>query len=218
MKQINTLMFLVALVASVPLALLSWLFKGLAPFVGRLLERWADEMIERMALSAVNAYKSTTITNLDAAQVVRAKAFANGGVLKEWIETIETVNGDSIGSTYRFFRVPSSLRVSELLVDADDIGTTTAADIGLYKTAADGGAVVSAAFFASALVLNAGAIANSQAAHESATVDLPNYGKRLWEQLGLTADPQIYYDVVATLTGAADAAGTITLRLRGSID
>lgn len=167
-------------------------------------------------VGAVVAVKSTTITNLDAAQKTKAKVFANGAPLKEWIETNEVANGDSVGSTYRFFRVPSWARVSELIADADDIGTTTTGDIGLYRTAEDGGAVVDADFFASALVLNAGAIANSQVEHESAVVDLPNYGKRLWEQLGLTADPMVYYDVAVTLTGAADGAGTITLRLRGS--
>lgn len=165
---------------------------------------------------AVVTVKSTTITNLDAAQVVRAKAFSNGATLKEWIETNEVANGDSAASKYIFFRVPSWLRVSELIADTDDIGTTTTADIGLYRTAADGGAVVDADFFASAVVWNAGALANQQVVHESGVIDLPNYGKRLWEQLGLTADPQVYYDVVATLVGAADGAGTITLRLRGT--
>jgi hypothetical protein len=165
---------------------------------------------------AVVNTKSTTITNLDAAQVVRAKAFANGAPLKEWIETVEVATGDSAASTYRFFRVPSWLRVSELIADTDDMGTTTTADIGLYRTAADGGAVVDADFFASALVWNAGALANQSVVHESAVVDLPNYGKRLWEQLGLAADPQVYYDVVATLVGAADAGGSLTLRMRAT--
>lgn len=166
-------------------------------------------------MAVVNT-KSTTITNLDAAQVTRAKSFANGAPLKEWIETVETANGDSIGSVYRFFRVPSWLRVSELILDSDDVGTTTIADFGLYDTAANGGAVVDADFFASAVDIKAGALANTQIVHESGVIDLPNYGKRLWEQLGLTSDPQKSYDVCATLTAAADAAGTITLRLRGT--
>ena len=166
-------------------------------------------------MAVVNT-KSTTLTNLDAAQVVKAKAFANGAPLKEWIETVLHASGDSIGSTYRYFRVPSWTRVSELLVDSPDIGTTGIADIGLYRTAADGGAVVDADFFASALALSGGALANSQAAHESGVVAVADYGKRLWEQLGLAADPQTYYDVVMTLTAAHDAAGNVTLRLRGT--
>ena len=206
----------VGLLMALPfLLLLTWVFKPLAPKLAALLEPWYDSLLEQVALMAVVNTKSTTITNLDSAQVTRAPIYANGGVLKEWIETLETVNGDSIGSTYRFFRVPSWLRVSELLLDCDDIGTTTIGDIGLYKTAADGGAVVDADFFGSAVSLKDGALANAQQAHESAVVDLPNYKKRIWEQLGLTEDPKIFYDVVVTLTAAADAAGTITLRLRG---
>jgi hypothetical protein len=166
-------------------------------------------------MAVVNT-KSTTITNLDAAQVVRAKAYANGAPLKEWIETLEVTSGDSSASVYRFFRIPSWTRVSELIADTDDIGTTTTADLGLYKTAQDGGAVVDADFFASALVWNGGALANQQVVHESAVIDAANYGKRIWEQLGLSADPQIYYDVCATLVGAADGTGTVTLRLRGT--
>jgi hypothetical protein len=171
---------------------------------------------------AVVNQKSDVITKLDAFPVQNVASFMNGAPLREFIATREIANGDSVGSTYRMVRVPSWLRVSELLVDSDDIGTTTAADIGLYRTAADqaklslANPVVDADFFASALVLNAGALANSQAAHESGVVDLPNYGKRIWEQLGLSEDPRIDYDVVLTLTGAADGAGTVTLRLRGA--
>jgi len=165
---------------------------------------------------AVVNVKSTTLTNLDAAQVVRAKAFANGAPLKEWVEVTTQTAGDSIASVYRFFRVPSWIRVSEILVDSPDIGTTGIADIGLYRTAADGGAVVDADFFASAFVLSGGAVANSQVAHESAVVAVADYGKRIWEQLGLAADPQVYYDVCMTLTAAHDATGIVALRLRGT--
>jgi hypothetical protein len=51
-------------------------------------------------------------------------------------------NGDSIGSTYRVARMRSSDRVSSIKIWAPDIGTTTAADVGLYDTAANGGAAV----------------------------------------------------------------------------
>lgn len=161
---------------------------------------------------AVVTQKSTSITNLDAGDL--NPDYKSRGVLREAVDTIELANGDSIASTYRMFRVWSGWRVSDIIVDSDDIGTTTAGDIGLYRTNADGGAVVDADFFASALVLNAGALSNSNVTHESAVVDVANKGKRLWEQLGLTADPGLWYDVTLTLTAAADAAGTFTLRGR----
>lgn len=166
-------------------------------------------------MAVVNT-KSTQITNADASQQTLNKSVVANGRIKENIATLETVNGDSIASVYRFFRVRSNWRVTDLILDSDDIGTTTIADFGLYKTAAAGGAVVDADFFASAVSLKDGALANSNITHESGTgvVDLPNYGKMLWEQLGLSADPNTEYDVCATLTAAADAAGTITLRVR----
>lgn len=164
-------------------------------------------------MAVVNT-KSTRITNAEAAQQVLASQLVDGGRMREKIETLEVASGDSATSTFRFFRVHSSDRVSDLILDADDIGTTTTADFGLYDITAAGGAVVDADFFASAVVLNAGAVANSNITHESGVVDAANYGKAIWQQLGLSADPKKAYDVVATLVGAADGAGTMTLRMR----
>ena len=162
-------------------------------------------------MAVVNT-KSTLVTNADATTQTLNNNVNDGGRLRSKVATLEAVSGDSIGSTYRFMRVPSNARVDALLISSDDIGTTTVADFGLYRSAADGGAVVDADFFASALVLNAGALAKVDITYESAVVDTPNHGKALWEQLGLSADPKVFYDVCATLTAAADAAGTITLR------
>jgi hypothetical protein len=164
-------------------------------------------------MAVVNT-KSTTITNLEASPIVLTNPLKSRGRLRESIETLETANGDSIASTYRFLRVHSSWRISDVILDSDDIGTTTIADFGLYKTTGDGGAVVDADFFASAVSLKDGALANTNITKESGVVDIANSGKALWEQLALTTDPGLFYDVTATLTAAADAAGTITLRVR----
>lgn len=162
-------------------------------------------------MAVVNT-KSTLVTNADATTQTLNNMVNDGGRLRSKVGTLEAVSGDSIGSTYRILRVPSNARIDALLISSDDIGTTTVADFGLYRTAADGGAVVDADFFASALSLSGGALAKVDITYESAVVDTPNHGKALWEQLGLSADPKVYYDIVATLTAAADAAGTITLR------
>lgn len=163
---------------------------------------------------AVEARKSNLITQLDATPPVPRPLTEFGGRLKSQCNTVEAANADSIGTTMRILRCHSSWRVEDLILDADDIGTTTVSDFGLYRTSADGGAVVDADFFASAVVLNAGAVANSLVTRESGVIDIANKHKRIWEQLGLTSDPNLWYDIVATLTAAADAAGTITLTLR----
>jgi hypothetical protein len=163
---------------------------------------------------AVVNVKSTLITNADAAQQALNNTRDDGGRLRSKVATNVISNTDSVGSTYRYFRVRSSDRVDELIMDSDDIGTTGAGDIGLYRTAADGGAVVDADFFASALVLNAGALSHQHVTRESAVIDHINKGKAIWQQLGLSADPGLYYDVVLTLTGAADGTGDVTLALK----
>jgi hypothetical protein len=163
-------------------------------------------------MAVVNT-KSTLVTNADSTTQTLNAMSNDGGKLRSKIGTLEAVSGDSIGSTYRLVRVPSNARVDAVLLTSDDIGTTTIADFGLYRTAADGGAVVDADFFGSAVNLSSGALAKTDITYESAVVDAANHGKMLWEQLGLSADPRVMYDVTATLTAAADAAGTITLRV-----
>lgn len=163
---------------------------------------------------AVVTLKSTSVTNLDATPPVKNPFYKSEGPIREMVDTFSITNGDSAASTYRVCRVHSSWRISSILADAPDIGTTTTADIGLYDTAANGGAVADADVFASAIVLNAGAIANSDVTHESAVIAVADYAKRVWENLALTADPNKWYDLTVTLVGAADGTGVGALRVR----
>jgi hypothetical protein len=101
--------------------------------------------------------------------------------------------------------------VSELFINSPDIGTDTAADFGLYQTTANGGAVVDADFFAAAVSLNGGAIAASDITH-GAGFTITKAEQMIWEALGLSSDPQIMYDVAATLTADADATGIVAVK------
>lgn len=163
---------------------------------------------------AVVTTKSGAITNRDASPRVLSNANIAGGMLKEAVGTIETVSGDDIASVYLLCSIPSNARISDVHLYADDIGTTTIANFGLYQTTANGGAVVDADFFASAVSLKDGALNGSLIGHESAVMGLEDAEKMVWQALGLSADPCIDYDVAATLTAAADAAGTITLKVQ----
>lgn len=156
------------------------------------------------------AVKSTPITNADATPAVLNKAqIAGGRVLEHRGVALVTTTKD-IGSTYRFFRVKSSDLVSQLLLDNATCGAACTADFGLYRTAADGGAVVSAALFASALDMNTANRA-LDITRESGTITVANMEKKIWELLALSADPQIDYDVAATLTAASAATGSVCL-------
>jgi hypothetical protein len=160
---------------------------------------------------AVVAVKSTLVTNADALPAVLNNPRVDGGFERIEVATVAITSGDDIASTYRMFRVPSNAVMTDLRIYSPDIGTTTIADIGLYRTAKDGGAVQDADFFASALSLKDGALNGTDVLHEAAVFTIANSGKELWDALGLTSDPSVFYDVAFTLTAAADATATVKL-------
>lgn len=159
---------------------------------------------------AVVALKSTAITAIDAKELVDASIL--DGQVRTFIGNASITSGDDIASTYRIGQFPSNARVSSVVISSPDIGTTTLADIGLYQTSANGGAVVDADFFASALSLKDGALSAVDVTHESGVFSLTNSGKMIWEALGLSADPKINYELALTLTAAADGTGVATVK------
>jgi hypothetical protein len=164
---------------------------------------------------ADDSKKTTAITNLDASPTLRADSWYHGGALKKYAGTVEAADAASIGTIYRFFRIGSWMRVDSLVLMNDAL-SAGAMDIGLYDTAANGGAVVDADFFASAVSLASAnkATGGSNIAYEadSTAMNIDKVTKRVWEVLGLTSDPGKRYDVAGTVTTAIGAAGTISLR------
>jgi hypothetical protein len=162
---------------------------------------------------AVVNVKSTAVTNSDATPATLNRLGLAGGTVKRSIGTVETTATDDIASVYRICRVHSSWFIDTVKLYSDDIGTTTIANFGIHRTAADGGAVVDADHFAAAVSLKDGAVAGTEIQHQSGVYGVEDIEKPLWQALGLTADPGVWYDVTASLTAAADAAGTISLRV-----
>lgn len=162
---------------------------------------------------ATEALKSASITNSDATPAVANNARVDGAAVRQKVAVIEMSTTKDAGSTYRFVRVPSNATALRVILYSDDIGTTTISDFGLYKTAKDGGAVVDADFFASAVSLKDGALNAVDITHEAGVYKIDDVEKPLWLALGLSADPMIDYDVTATLTGGTDAAGTVALKV-----
>jgi hypothetical protein len=156
--------------------------------------------------------KSAAITNRDSTPVVLSSAYLTNARIEHARGRVSIANGDSVGSKYLACTIPSSAVIVSVRMSAPDIGTTTAGDIGLYKTTKDGGAVVDADFFTAAVVLNAGAISKAEK-WSGNIITIANTEKRVWEALGLAADPLIDYDVAITLTGAADAAGDVLVEV-----
>lgn len=165
---------------------------------------------------ATVALESGAITNRDATPRVLNNSNVDGGNLKAAVGTLEATAADDIGSTYRMFQIPSNARVHQILLYCDDQGTAGDADLGLYRTTGDGGAVVDVDFFGAAIDINAAALNAVDVTHEagsgSTSFGLEDAEKMIWQALGLSADPKIMYDVVLTLTEANTAGATITLK------
>lgn len=169
---------------------------------------------------AVVTRKGGAITNRDSSPRVASNSNIAKANVQEAVATLETVAADSVGSVYIFAQIPSNARVSQVILYSDDIGTTTAADFGLYQTTDNGSAVVDADFFASAVDLAGGALNAVDITHEAGgatSFNIDDAEKMVWEALGLSSDPKIDYDVAATLTAIADAAGTITLKVKYAV-
>lgn len=160
---------------------------------------------------AVVTTKSTQISNRDASPKVLNHA-GEAGNLKSAIGQAAVANGDSIASKYVLCSVPSNAMVRQVAISCSAI-TTCAADVGVYKSTADGGAAVDASFFGSAVSL-ASALVGSNITHESGTYSVDKLEKPLWQALGLASDPCAIYDIVATLTAAAGSAGNLAAEIR----
>ena len=164
---------------------------------------------------AVVTLNGSQVTNADATTQTLNNSKVTNGRIKEIADTIEVTNGDSIASIYRMARVHSSWRMTELILQCDAI-TSAAADIGLYDTAANGAAVVDVDCFASAQSIASALIPGTNVMGEAAAVfgDIANVRKSIWEVLGLSTDPNKFYDIALTLTAAATATGTVSVKTR----
>lgn len=159
-------------------------------------------------MAVVNT-KSPGLTNRDGSPAILNSPAVNRAAIKNVKDQCALVSGDSIASVYRFVTVPSHARVNAVRLSNDAI-TTCAADIGVYRNTRDGAAVVSVAFFGSAVSL-ATAGYNTDVTNESTTNTIAKQTQPLWQALGFSADPQTTFDVCATLTAAAGSAGSVAL-------
>lgn len=156
--------------------------------------------------------KSTLITNAEAASTLSAAALAGCGP-RHPIAVVEAAAADSNTSVYRFFRVHSSERLHSLWLKNDANGGGTSYDVGLYDTAENGGSVVDADAFASAITLASASTSAVDVLNEAMNID--QLEKSVWQLPGvvgsLTVDPGKYYDVCMTANVAGSVGGTIVL-------
>lgn len=152
--------------------------------------------------------KSTWITNVDATPRVATNTNKSVGEVKSAKSHATVSATQASGDIIRFVRVPSNARIDAVLLSTADATTAGNIDIGVYQTAENGGAVVDADLFASALALTGGPFLNSDQTFESTQYTYAESCLPLWEVLGLSADSNREYDIAATVTTTFDAAGT----------
>jgi hypothetical protein len=212
MNAIKPVVGVFLLVVAALLSIAAHLFKPAAPYIARALEPFAL-LIEGMCVTYLTEnIKSTVITNADATPVDMSAAYLSHGRLREAVGVVEAAGGDA-GSTYRFVRVWSGWRISELIFASDDLTGTGVMDVGVYQTAENGGAVVDIDLFASDIDVSGAAVAETSILRESTEINIDESEKRLWELLGLTEDPKRWYDIVGT-SGTAAVTGTMMLKCR----
>lgn len=156
--------------------------------------------------------KSTAVSNADATQPrVITPSYLSGGGLKTSIGMCEVAAADSDASVYRAVRLPSSAVVHRIEVLNDAITAGTAYDLGLYRTAVDGGLSVNDDLFATAIDMSSARALPLDAMFE--VLDIDQMEKRLWELAGLAADPMCEYDICFTADTVGSAAGTVAMRV-----
>lgn len=159
--------------------------------------------------------KCTSVTNLDATPRVMNPLYLMGGILREQVGTVEIAAADDNGSVYRLGRVHSSWRISEMTLFNDAITSGSVFDVGLYRTAEDGGAVVDANAFADNISLTSASLTGTQLLNESGSaVGVEDIEQLVWEMAGQSSDPDVWYDICFTGDTVGSGAGTISLRTR----
>lgn len=162
---------------------------------------------------------SAELTNLAADPAVKEDVRSSGGRLRVKSATVEVAAADDDTSTYRFFRVKSGDSIKSLKLYCDAITGGTDYDCGLYGI--NGGAVVDADLYADGFTAAtiAPAVPHAVASSpyielrfgDATTSNIADINNRVWEDLGLTADPFLEYDVVLTGNTVGTGAGTLTL-------
>lgn len=172
------------------------------------------------------------VSNYDAVPRILSSGYEAGANDTVCVTTVAAVSTDSIGSTYRMGFVPSGVRIEDIQL-MNDATTAGVWQLGVYgndqqpcvtftagvKTTA----AVSAVPVANANLIFGAAVSTAAANTIWKSVYSPtilaagqtasNTRLRVWELLGLDADPEYMFHLVMTATTAPTANGKIALQL-----
>lgn len=168
-------------------------------------------------MAVVNT-KSTQVTNADADPVVFNDPLHTRAPLYVQSATVEVAAADDNGSTYRMCRVHSSWSIKRIKVWHDAITGGSDYDLGVYDVAEAGGAVIDKDCYADASDMSVATESGPTNGGEfrfrdTASSDPSLINQRVWEDAGLSADPDKWMDLVFTANTVGTAAGTITAEI-----
>lgn len=155
---------------------------------------------------------TTIISNRAATPRVANDPWNDAKIKTTGVGSLEVSTSEDTADELRFVRVRSNAVIKQVLLSCDAVAVGGAMDVGIYQTDDNGGAVVDADHFASAQVVTS-ALVDSNIAHESGVYGIEDKNKPLWEALGLSADPQIWYDVTGLITTDMGGAGTVMIEV-----
>lgn len=150
--------------------------------------------------------KSTMITDLEAGLLHGADKF--GGALQRIAANSAKAAGESSADIYPVLRLHTSWVINSLVLITQAWGTSGVVEIGCYDTTDNGGAVIVAAAFGSAIDVSA-ALAKIDLLMEAATQTPDKVNTKLRDILGMSAtaaDKWVDVCLTATNIGASQAA------------
>lgn len=154
---------------------------------------------------------STLISNINAQPRVLNNANSGAaGEVQNTAAALSVTTSEVSTNVLRFVRVPSNARIISVRNSNTALGGTCAGDIGVYRTAEDGGAVVDADFFGSAVSFVSAGGPTEQLGESAVNTPLLQ-AQPLWQALGLTADPRVMYDIAVTLTANVSTNGSLAI-------
>lgn len=160
---------------------------------------------------AVTNRNSTAIANAIANPATPNTIPRSPGRLVRVQDLVASAADDSATSVFRVFRIKSSDIVAAIKISAADATTAGAINVGLYRTAEDGGAVVDADLFASAFDLALGPYSNADITFESGEYTHAEALTPIWQVIGLTSDPGYDYDVCMVISTTFNGGPTSIL-------
>lgn len=162
-----------------------------------------------MASSLLN---SSVITNRDATPRVANNSRLSGASLMSAVGFVTSLAADDTNSRYRLVQVQSLAIVRAIYLSSVAQGAG-AVNIGVYRTTADGGAVVSASLFTAALSV-AAAVTRAEATNQATTYTAQKREQPLWQAAGLTSDPGGMLDIVVAPSTTFTNGGQIGIEVQ----